>query len=143
MTKIYLDAEDYTEVTRERDDEDQWSGEDTATTWAFGRVTVDPKKYGGGHSFPATFDIVPGDTVYIVVAVWSTGDSFSSDRGRYSEIFGVFKDASEAMEYEKFLDSTQDNRYDYNLKNKSINYPWYGYFEGLDYVQTLVRKVDA
>lgn len=142
-TTLYLDYDTHVEVTRERDPNDEWSGEDTSTDWTFGDVTLrKPKTLG--MSFPVEFDVELGDTVYVVVAIWSTGDSFSRDvRGR-AEIFGIFDNLKDAFDYQAVLEATEHNEYDHSRdswRTGMISYPWYGYFESLDSVTVLKREV--
>lgn len=66
-----------------------------------------------------------GDIVHLVIAVWSTGDSFGHDSGAHSECFGVFKTKEEADKKCKELE----------LDTKSP-LPWLGYFENLESVET-------
>lgn len=131
MTKIYMKKDSYVEVTREAV-EDRWDRDDTSTTWNFGDVFLQERK-GWSESFETSFDVNIKDLIYVVVAVWSTGDSFGHDDGANSEIFGVFKTYEEAEEYEN------------NLKEGKgygkYQLPWDGYFESLDYTSILNRVV--
>jgi|GEM_PF-4240453 len=128
---LYFEKTSFSHVTKEADTSDEWDRDDTSTEWSFGRLGLTKRQYE--ESFPVSFDVKAGDIVFAVVAVWSTGNSFSHDEQHCSELFGIFKDANEALEFEKAL------------KNKSvpdIYYPWDGYFESLDYIELLTRIVE-
>lgn len=132
MTKIYLEKTSSTQVTREAT-EDRWDRDDTSTDWNFGGVFLQKRENFWLESFETTFDIDVGDIIYLVIAVWSTGDSFGHDMGANSEIFGVFKTYEEAEKLKTNLKT--GNGYDkYQL-------PWDGYFESLDYITIHSRTV--
>jgi len=92
-------------------------------------------------SFPTDFEVAQGDRVFVVIAIWSTGDSFSnSDQGK-AEIFGIFDNANAALAFQEKLAASRD--YEYDHEKAQNNYPWHGYFERLDEVMTIVRNVEA
>lgn len=136
MTKIYLDKTSYTIITRENNGE-PYDGEDTSTDWTFGEVSL----LKGSESFETDFDVNDGDKIYVVVAVWSTGDSFSHHSQGESEIFGVFKTEEEADNFKTYFETVSTDNYYVDWGGRKIHLPWYGYFEHLDYVEVLKRIV--
>lgn len=83
-----------------------------------------------------TFDVKPGDVVYVVVAVFTTGGTFGEDSG-LTEVVRVYEDFDKAERLVAFL-------WD-DYKNKPRTYgevdfegdpiytgTWKGYFESLD-----------
>lgn len=119
MSHFQLDARSYLEVTRERDPENTWDGEDTLTSWDINGVKLcDKNSY---DVFTSQEDFSLGDEYHAVIAVWSTGDSFSRSDGAYCEIFGVYHSKEDA-----------DSRIDQLRSGKEEWLPWDGYFEHLD-----------
>lgn len=69
-----------------------------------------------------------GDVVFLVVARYSDGDSFSTVHGKWY-IAEVTKNANKAMQMKKFI---EDNKDEYC--EQGCYYPWYGYFSSLESV---------
>lgn len=133
MTKIYLEMTGHTHVTRDGDPDDRWDGDDTSTDWSFGEVSLSHDNSYWRESFETNFDVKPGDPIVLVVAVWSTGDSFHRADGEYAEVFGAFKTREEATAYAAKLRGNEDI---------DVYRPWLGYFESLDEVEVLGRVVN-
>jgi hypothetical protein len=77
-----------------------------------------------------------GDTVYAVVADYSSGDTFGEDGG-HSQVLDFFLDPDEADELLILAsaESTSDNfsdRYTFQYKGKEYSRAWVGYFESLN-----------
>jgi len=137
VKKIYLQKDSYGEQTRnpyvnDEGETDQWYRGDTSTSWIFGEVSLTSRNKYEEESYPPDFDVKAGDTIFLVIAVWSDGDSFGHDSGARSEIFGVYKTFTEARERESELE---------NGSAKDPYLPWNGYFESLDYVTVETRMV--
>lgn len=73
--------------------------------------------------------VQPGDTVYVVVATYTTGDTFGSDGGQ-TQILDAFVDPDEAAE----LAGVAKEADQYSFEHNGQNYrpAWIGYFEHLD-----------
>ena len=79
MTNLRINDSAYTEVTRERDPDDRWSGEDTYTGHSIESFhVVSDDDY---CDISVAFDIDDGRDYYLLYAIYSTGDSFSHDEG--------------------------------------------------------------
>lgn len=132
--RLTLLKDRYEITEREADSDDSWDRGDTQTTWSFNEVLLgDDVGYGRGETFETKDDYNVGDTICLVIAVWSTGDSFGHDRDACSEVFGAFKTIEEAEEFEKKLRGKEDimvEDSDYPLYR-----PWTGYFESLSYIE--------
>lgn len=130
MNNITLKYDKYTTVSREPDMNDDWDRGDTETSWSFYRPILS-NGYSGIGDYPA--DINLGDQCFVVVAVWSTGDSFGWDGDSDAEIFGAYSTHKEAQERLEELE-----------RDESGQVPWNGYFESLSYVEivwgTLLEK---
>lgn len=122
--KIYLEATPYV-------DEDYDEGS-TETTWSFGRIHASTSSVSEYIETDRDFQI--GQKLFLVVAVWSTGDSFANHYGDRMEIFTVYDDIHLAVEAEKLLSETTIPLI--LPEGFEVRYlPWRGYFESLDYVR--------
>ena len=140
MTELFLKTKSYTDITR-RATEPEWDRDDTSTSWTFGPIYLQDR--GSCENFQTNFDVKAGDVVYVVVAVWSTGDSFGHDDGSCSEVFGSFKTYEEAEKFKTELENVSTKDYDFTFKigDRDVYVPWVGYFESLDYVEIVSGSV--
>jgi hypothetical protein len=139
---LHLDASGYTEVTREADPDDAWGANDTSTTWSADGITLSDRD--GHHALPVDFPVEAGDLVYVVYAVYSTGDTFHRADGEYLEVISFHKDMNTAAKNVTALNGRRDRGSAGNDYKMTITYdsgatverycPWDGYFESLDYV---------
>lgn len=136
---VGLLADGYVEVTREGDPEDKWDHDDTHTDWTFtGLKLSDKDTY---RALPVPDDVNIGDTVYAVIAVYSTGDTFGNSSGSELELVSIHKSEELAKKnVTKLQSENKDERYsmEIELDNGEVlkRYcPWDGYFESLDYVE--------
>lgn len=120
----------YTFVVREADPHDVWDRDSTDSDWDFGDASLSLYQ-SWSESFDTKFNFSPGDKCYLVVPVWSTGDSFGHDGHACAEIFGVFHTYDEAVAFSN----------DLRTKGipKGLYKPWEGYFESLDSIEILER----
>ena len=91
-----------------------------------------------------TADCKVGDDVYVLWAIWSTGDSFGFAEGGQSEVIGVFKNEKLANDNKRLLNDathgivkivTDDgSKFEYYI-------PWGGYFENLDEIKVEKRTI--
>jgi len=139
MTHLYLELDSYTEVTRERDYSDDYSGEDTYTDWTIQGIYLGKPLGTSGRQIPYDFDVSVGDTVYLLYSINSEGDSFSRNDGEHFEDILVFKTLEKAQAAKKVLEGFDKSGNDQmiNLTTESgetykFYPPWWGYFERLD-----------
>lgn len=138
---LHLLAESQTAVTRDRDPGDRWSGEDTSRSWTVTGIALSDKD--GCDALPADFPVALGDTVYAVYAVYSTGDSFSRNKGANLEVVAFYKTAEKAHTAAAAIskrkrDREQDFKMSVELGSGGVvklYCQWDGYFESLDYVR--------
>jgi hypothetical protein len=140
---LHLECRGYTEVTREADPEDSWGADDTSTSWSVDGVSLSDKD--GQHALPADFPVEAGDTVYVLYAVYSTGDTFHRADGEYLEVISFHKNGTIAHKNCAHLSSRKNRGSAGNDFQMTIEYdsgakvqrhcPWDGYFESLDYVR--------
>ena len=103
---LHLEASGYTEVTREADPDDEWGANDTATTWYVNGITLSDDD--GQHALPADFPVEVGDRVYVVYAVYSTGDTFHRAEGEYLEVISFHKTETLAAQNSSVLSGRRD-----------------------------------
>lgn len=81
-------------------------------------------------------DLKIGDTVYVVWAEWSTGDSFGNADRYYTEALAVFSNSTDAVNMKNALMKSDGKGYNFVASIGQIfetEYaPWDGYFERLD-----------
>lgn len=109
------------------DPEDSWSRDSTeGSCYVTGATIVEKDGY---DTLGVEEDISRGDTIYLVWAEYTTGDSFGSDGGNY-ELLEVFIDKQMAWDRVSYWE---------NISDYSV--PWNGYFEYLDGVRVSALEV--
>ncbi len=136
---LHLEASGYTEVTREADPDDEWGANDTSTTWSVDGITLHDRD--GHRALPADFPVEAGDRVYVVYAVYSTGDTFHRADGEYLEVISFHKSEVTAARNVAALNVRRGRDSDFKMvveydsgAKVERHCPWDGYFESLDYV---------
>jgi hypothetical protein len=111
------------------------------------------KKWGalinGEDIIEVPFECDIGDKVYVLVMIYSTGDSFGHADGR-GEIIYLFKDESLAnAAYEEFLKACNKTTESYIVEIKidggttvELSNPAYGYFENLEDLNIIEFEVN-
>lgn len=157
------------EVTRERDETDRWSGEDTTSSWTVNGLVLTTDYPDMIPCFP----VQPDDDVYLVYLVHSTGDSFSHSENGCISFIDVYKTHEKAEQaakcirehnswykgvHENWTPMTAKQRKTLSKKYKSeytvdlfredgsINSEhasWNGYFDRLSYIEATGFVVDA
>jgi hypothetical protein len=166
---LKVDHEIYTDVTRERDPTDKWSGEDTTSSHSVNGLSVSTEY----PDVTACFPVEAGDTVFLVFAVYSTGDSFSHhEDGQivFVDVFETFDVAEQAAKalrahndwykklHERWTPMTTQERKELAKQYKSeytaqifredgsamdVHVGWNGYFERLSYIEVKQLNVNA
>jgi hypothetical protein len=130
--KVKIIDNTYTEITREADPEDRWSGEDTDASHDILGLELTNTYYDLDTEFP----IELGVNYYLLYAIYSTGDSFSHHEGKI-DFIQLYKTASKAEDARKILLSPrQEDKFSATIKTESgkhlqMHIPWDGYFESL------------
>jgi len=130
--------------------DDAWDRPNTDSSWTFedycaiGERAPESFPYNSlYYPYEKEMNVKKGDTVFFVVPVWSTGDSFGWDGDYYAEIFGVFLDEKEADDFANQLNNA--NGYtpiiNFNGEERKIYIPWNGYFESLSYINVVRATV--
>ena len=116
VTYINVVDEAYTDVTQEADPEDEWSGESTDTSHNIQGIKLG-KNYG---DVECSFEVVPGETYFLLYYLYSTGDSFGTASGQI-EFVGLYNDLKLAEKSCKALNTF--NKRDPNNPRKTIGNP--------------------
>ena len=115
---IKFKVKQYVENLGGKDPEDRWTRDSTASTvWVECAKLCKEYRY---DTLPVDFDVKPGDTIYLLYALYSTADSFGSDSGNY-----------ELLEVHQHIDKAR-LRENYYKNSKDYSLPWIGYFDSLD-----------
>lgn len=128
MTYLEVDARAHVEVTREATEE-MWDRDDTSTTWIIGD-TVRRLTDNSYRAVPVSFDVVAGQKVYLIYAIYSYGDSFGHDENGGLELCGIYQTYDEAEGERVRLVGVEDYRV-----------PWNGYFNSLTTLE--VKEVEV
>lgn len=165
--KVVYDS--YSKVTRKRDTSQEYSGEDTTTSWSIGGLVLTDDYPDLVPSFPVKAD----DDVYLVYLVYSSGDSFSHNEDGRISFIDVYKTRDKAdfaascirehnswykdmhehwkpmtAKERKALSKKYKSEYSIDLvrEDGSINPEragWNGFFEQLSYIEVARFVVDA
>lgn len=96
------------------------------------------------QSCPYPGELKEGDIVYVVYAVYSTGNSFGHQADGSFEFISVHKDETIAHDNARGLkEGTQKFlKQDDGTETPYTWYPWDGYFESLTYIQVESQILD-
>lgn len=136
MTRIVVSTEvDYSGPFNVEDSDEPYSyrGETSGHLTNVIAAVEDERRYSYGDGHVKDLDVNPGDTVYAVVVVYETGDSFGRDGGQ-TKVLDVFTDAEEAAALAQKATEHDSNKDGYGFQHNGVDYytPWCGYFESLD-----------
>jgi hypothetical protein len=129
----------YGGVTREADPDDEWGRDSTWTSHDVRGIRF-PSSKQYGYTVTVPFKPKVNTDYYLLVAQYSTGDSFGSDDGANFEIIGLYQSKRIAEENLQKLEATRKDVRSVTLtaengKKYTFAVPWNGYFESLDYVE--------
>ena len=118
------------------------NGRVTNVTAAVSARESTARQYGGESLVKEMPDVGPGDTVYVVVVGYTSGDTFGRDGG-HTAVLDAFTDADAAEELMKA--AADDMGRDYKMTHNGVEYycPWVGYFENMEEInvwEVTVRK---
>lgn len=152
---LYLLMEEFQKETSVPDPNDEWDRANTSTSRSFVGVSMTkPDDYKLSYeSFVSDFHVEVGDTIYLVVAEYSNGDSFGHDYNCGCEVVSTHKTLQAAQEvcdaihnedcyvqkkgvYGDYLRVTASDGVEVNLYP-----PWRGYFNSLEDVTIIEGTV--
>ena len=135
MTYIKVNTTSHEHITRQADSDDSWDRGDTVRDWHFNYVSI--VKEDDWFDLIVPFDLSKGDTVFVVAAIYTTGDSFGTDVRAHVEYIDAFLSVEKAKEcYNQITGSNTKVKWiREDGSEATLGYvPWIGYFESLDYV---------
>lgn len=131
MSRLKLITSASSAVTCEADPDDEWSRDSTSTSWHVKGVQVASKDDYDGVT--VGFDATPGEAVFVVYAIYSTGDSFGHDESAQLEFIDAFKSADKAAAAAQGLQGSAKGWTREDGSFAEMNWkPWDGYFESLE-----------
>jgi hypothetical protein len=143
MAYVSIDETAHSYVTTAADPEDSWSADSTHTDHFINGFTM-----SGNSGLPVGFTPVADKDYFLVYALYTTGDSFSSHSGEL-EYIGLYQSAEFAYNIKQKLESHDDageTRYNIDLTTEdgreyTLCIPWIGYFESLDSITVEVVRL--
>lgn len=101
-----------------------------------------------GYYGSETFDVEPDDHgfVYVVIARYSTGDTFGNDDG-HARVMDVFNEIEKAEKLTEVLEGTVDqpsgnvSAFSATFEEREYYLPWVGYFERLERIEVQAVRV--
>jgi len=139
---VRVTVETETWQTRAPDPTDSWDAgdEDGRVSWVSAEVCTDGADenytfYGQGR-MPVVFDCdaTEGETVFVVVADYTSGSTFGTSAG-YFHILTVTKSLEEAMELARAAEAVPRSQFEFEHAGTKYYVPWTGYFERLQEVR--------
>ena len=139
----------YRHIDEIREGCDEWDRGDTMTDWSFDEIYFG-KSYKDQKSHDDLSIVISNEdynnkNLKVVIAIWSSGDSFGHDENGSAEIMSVHKTLDEAEKASDIIRNSSSSYFDdktpiggADLGNgyKLPGYiPWDGYFESLEKVE--------
>lgn len=136
MTRIVVSTEvEYSGPFDAEDSSEPYSyrGETWGSLTNVVAAVEDERRTYYGDGLGKDLDVNAGDTVYAVVVVYTTGDSFGRDGGQ-TKVLDAFTDPAEAAALAQRATEHDSNKDGYGFQHNGVDYytPWCGYFESLD-----------
>lgn len=119
-TYVNFDVNVYTWVSEEADPYSCFSRDSTSGSVSINGAKI--VKEDGYDVLGIDDNLHEGDTIHLVYATYSTGDSFGRDGGKY-ELLEICLTREEAESRRVYYDTSNDP-----------SLPWNGHFESLEYV---------
>jgi hypothetical protein len=109
-TAFKVEMSPHTWVTEHADEEDDWGRDSTSSSHDFLSAKIVPMKESADvhrHNFDCVgaYEAVEGEPVFVVAAVYSTGDSFGHDERNSVEIIEAFKTEEKAERCRRQIDA--------------------------------------
>ncbi|NCP98209.1 hypothetical protein GW796_00710 [archaeon] len=121
-TLFNINYTSYSEETSEIDPEDDYSRASTSTTYSIHGISIsEDSSFDSSGAFEVKDSEL--DKVYLVTAIYSTGDSFGNDEGYGIEFIEVFQSKDKAERCAKQIQANADlyNYLSNNYGKKDIN----------------------
>lgn len=130
--KIVISTEVETWIDRERNPDDEWDigDEGGCIVNVTAREARDYEQAIGywGESALVELDVQPGQSIFAVVADYTSGCTFGRTAG-HSQVLDAFTSSEQAEQLKAA--AQQSNGYSFTFGDKEYRPDWYGYFEHL------------
>ena len=118
--------------------DEQWGDWYESNTFTVRGVSVSTRDRWNEEKFAVGFDVKPGEAVFVLYMIYSTGDTFGRAEG-CGEVLWVFKDpdtAREALRLWREENDKRDPEYSVKFKDETgrviqLSNPGAGYFENV------------
>jgi hypothetical protein len=141
MTQLRVIYTSHTETAREPDTKDKWDRGDTRTEHSVESLVIGEDH----HNLTIDGDVNLGDELWVVYAIWSTGDSFGTDFCQEIEFITAHRHESVAEHNASVLRNLGSWAHDPVSRADGMlalddgtmmkyHAPWAGYFDHLDNV---------
>ena len=139
-TNLYVKYSSDTYTTREANADDEWDRGNTASNYDLEYISLAAESAYSTVTYPG--EVKVGEKIYLLYAVYSTGDSFGHDKDACIELISVHKNLDIArFNYETIKNNT-DESYGVQIELSQDNGqtwkmspPWNGYLESLSYLK--------
>lgn len=135
---LYTCFNSYQTTIREPSD-DEWDSGDTRNEWDFPISCSLVKSENSNENFFIHDEVKSGDRVYLLYAIWGTGDSFGHSEACYCTCIYASVNHLKVQFAKQLIDKNILFLPD-NCVLSSI--PWSGYFDSLDYLDIITLIVD-
>lgn len=129
-----IDHTSYTEIIRESNPDEEYSGEDTQTNWFVNNELTIDENY---PDITTSFELNKDKEYFLVYVIYNTGDSFSRNNSSNIEFIDIFEDLNKAnllvkQIYENTnMEQLQGNYLDEKNNKKNLSFCWIGHFESI------------
>lgn len=142
MPNIQILKKEYVQITRERDEDDEWDQDDTYTETDILGVCESNDYF----DISVPFNLHHDQTYFLVIISYSTGDSFHREEG-IIEYVDLYETKEKAKQCLNTLEAQSNNKHIPLIRENGMTYrftpPWLGYFESLESMRIVeVKKVD-
>jgi hypothetical protein len=132
---LFVRHTSYTTNTREPNEDDQWDRGDSYTDH---HVTGISLSFGQSEVIGPD-DVRVGETVYLVYAVYTSGDSFGTDYAANIDFVAVFRNQALADAVKRDIEKSDGKKSSIKVRLDDgrtfvYGFPWLGYFDSLCYV---------
>lgn len=142
--QVLISSSEY--ITEEADPNDSWDRPNTATEINSVRVVKTDKELPDDYRYQSSDVFEVSDDaklVYVVIARYSTGDTFGNDDGHYAVFDVLTEEWQVSALMSKILDTVPgwtpdgkvNTKYEFEYNDKTHIVPWSGYFESFEDVE--------
>lgn len=136
MTKVYVTHTQH--IDHEMREDVEWGSWSRDSTFTVGAASLTEPSSWGWDMFDLCCNVEEGDTVYALVLIYGTGDSFGQASGE-GEVLWVFREKVLAERAEAWLNENPEKYsiefWQEDLTKVQLSNPASGYFEHIEYTR--------